>query len=93
MSSDNENKLGAFVRSITTLSKLGIGAKAVTKNEGLLHLENSILKQIVLLVTGQLDLRRGVVSREKFLGTLSRCQLASCEPREGEISTWRSQPS
>ena len=59
VSSDNENKMGAFVRSITKLSKLGIGAKAAMKYEGLLHLENSILKQIVLLVTGQLDPREG----------------------------------
>ena len=65
VSSDNENKMGAFVRSITKLSTLGIGAKAAMKYEGLLHLENTILKQVVLLVTGEPDPREGFVWRGK----------------------------
>ena len=59
VSSDNENKLEAYVRSTTKLSTLGLGAKAAMEYEGLLHLENTILKQVVLLVTGEPDPSEG----------------------------------
>ena len=55
VSSDNENKLEAYVRSTTKLSTFGLGAKDAMEHEGLLHLENTILKQVVLLVTGEPD--------------------------------------
>ena len=53
LSSDNGNKMGAFVRAPTQLPSLG--TKAPIKYEGPLHLESLVLKQTVLLVTGWPD--------------------------------------
>ena len=50
ISSDNENKKGAFVRAITNLWKLDICAKAWIKYEGLLQLENSFLNSAHFLL-------------------------------------------
>ena len=65
VSSDNENKLEAYVRSTTKLSTFGLGAKDAMEHEGLLHLENTILKQVVLLVTGEPDPSEGFAWRGK----------------------------
>ena len=49
--------MGAFVRAVAQLESLGLNA--VVKYEGPLHLESSVLKQIVLLVTGEPDPKDG----------------------------------
>ena len=53
------------VRAFTNLSKLGIGAKACMKYEGLLHLENSDLKQLFLVNLIQMKAFCGRVRREE----------------------------
>ena len=52
VSSDNENKIGAFVRALAGLEN--IGSKVALKYEWPLLLKSSISKQ-VLLVTGEPD--------------------------------------
>ena len=49
--------MGAFVRAVAQLESLG--SNAVVKYEGPLHLKSSVLKQVVLLVTGEPDPKNG----------------------------------
>ena len=69
ISSDNENKMVAFVRAVAELESLG--SKAALKYEGPLHLESSVLKQTVLLITGESDPKDGFTwsrkERKSFL--------------------------
>ena len=57
VSSDNENKIGASVRSFAGLEN--IVSKVALKYERPLHLKSSIFKQTVLLVTGEPDQKNG----------------------------------
>ena len=57
VSSDSENKMRAFASAVSQLETLG--TSVVLNYEGPLHLESSVLKQVVLLVTGEPDPTEG----------------------------------